>query len=107
MIRHLGAIGASISSLTAEIIIFIISFLYVKYRTPVKLIIPKKDICKTIISCGVFYPLILGLSKLFSGWLLIISYVAIGFCVYILLQILMKNSTLRLLPVNRFIKMNI
>ena len=42
MIRHLGAIGASISSLTAEIIIFIISFLYVKYRTPVKLIIPKK-----------------------------------------------------------------
>lgn len=107
MIRHLGAIGASISSLTAEIIIFIISFLYVKYRTPVKLIIPKKDICKTIISCGVFYPLILGLSKLFSGWLLIISYVAIGFFVYILLQILMKNSTLRLLPVNRFIKMNI
>lgn len=85
LIPRLGAIGASISSVSAEILILLIMIFFVSRHTPLRLGQSWPEILKSFGVSILFVPLIYGLSRVFTGWWLIGIFVVTGAALYLIL----------------------
>lgn len=86
-----GAIGASVASVVAEMLIAVVTASFVYRLTPIRFN-NKTDIFKTIFGSMLFIPLIINLQKILSGWTLVVMFVLIGGAVYIILEYMMRNT---------------
>lgn len=95
LIPFLGARGAALSSVAAESLIFYLTLRYVKRETFVKLN-PLGDIAKSLVVALLFIPLVLLMGKILSGWWLVVAFIATGFCLYVALEWVLRNSAVEL-----------
>lgn len=96
MIPLWGAIGASVASVIAETLILFVTAFFVYKHTSVK-IKWWRDLVKSFLGALSFIPIIILLQRILEGWILIGVFVIIGFLLYVLIEILLSNSTLTLL----------
>lgn len=89
----LGAIGAAIVTLLAEMLILLLSLYFILYKTFV-VFTKQSDFYKSFFSSLILIPIYMLLSNLLSGWLCIILFGVIGMLAYLLIQILLKNSNI-------------
>ena len=94
MIPALGANGAALSSVIAESLILFVEIWLVRKYTKVKLSINKEFVLNFIVPFG-FIPLFYVLDKLCHGWTLVFVFSITGFIYYVILQYLLKNTTLK------------
>ncbi len=92
----LGAIGAAIVTLFAEVLILLLSLYFISCKTFV-VFSQKADIYKSLISSLVLVPIYFVLCKFISGWLCIILFGVIGLLTYLLIQIILKNTNIGIL----------
>ena len=88
-----GAIGAACGTLLAELLILIISYIYIKKTTDIEFHV-LKDFILTVIS-SISLIIVYTLCKLFmGGWVLVIVGSGLGVLVYTLVQYLCGNKTI-------------
>ena len=87
-----GSIGASVSSVTAEAIILIVTLVYVYRKTPIRFK-GKDDFVKALFGSLLFIPLYYCLKGIFDSWLFLIVFVFLGAVIYITIEFLLKNSS--------------
>lgn len=92
LIPLLGAVGASIASVVAETLILIVTTYYVYRKTPIR-IVKWVDIIKALLGSLAFAPIILLLNKYLEGWWLIMSFVIIGGLIYLIIEVILHNSS--------------
>ncbi len=92
-IPFMGAVGASISSVVAEVLVVISQFYLVKKYTEVTLS-GLKEIVQCLLISLLFIPTSLLISQFFDNWLQVFVTIASCSLLYILLQGLLKNPTL-------------
>ena len=92
MIPYLGATGASIASVIAEILVLIASYIYVKKKTFVRVVFIK-EITITIVVALMFYPIYKLLANYATGWWLVGAFVILSMAWYIVIQYFARNST--------------
>ncbi len=97
LIHEYGAIGASISSVTAEFVILGVTAYFVIRYTPVRIKGIRGDIFKSIIGCIIFYPVCCLLHNFVDGWKYLIIATIISGIFYILLEILLKHGSVPLI----------
>ena len=95
LIPNLGAIGAAISSVTAEFFILFMMIRYIYKRTNIRFT-RFSDIMKSFLGSIVFIPLFFVLNQIINGWLLIFTFTFIGILIYVALELLMKHSSSKL-----------
>lgn len=91
-----GAVGASIASVVAETLILIFTTYYVLHRTPIR-ISGWLDVLKAFLGSMFFIPLILILDNYLSGWWLVLIYILSGGIMYLIIQAILRNSSVKLL----------
>lgn len=91
-----GAVGASISSVIAEIVILFVTTYFVYHYTQIR-IENKLDIVKAMMGAFALLPLIMILKNYLDGWLLIVVYAIGGGVLYFFLEFLMRNCSLDLI----------
>lgn len=108
MIPIWGSIGASISSVFAELLILLIEVFIVYKHTFIRFSakLSKEVIISLLLSAG-FIPIVLGLNKVFTGWIFIgISVLCCG-VFYLIGQFIFKNSSLEIMQTVLLSKLNI
>ena len=92
LIPMLGAVGASIASVIAEILILVMTSILVYKHTTIKI---KKwnDMLKAILGAILFIPLFLIYRLFFEGWWLVIVYTLSGAAVYFLIELFLANES--------------
>ena len=95
LIPVLGARGAALSSVAAESLIFILTMYYVRRDTFVRLH-ALGDIAKSFAVAALFVPLVLLMGRFLTGWVLVCSFIAAGFCLYVFLEWALGNSAVTL-----------
>lgn len=93
LIPFWGAIGASISSLTAESVILGITYYYVRNKTEVRITGIKSDIFKSLIGSLSFLPICFFLYGLLSGWIYVFTAIIICSISYIIIELLLKHNS--------------
>lgn len=97
LIPKFGAIGASISSVTAEFVILGLSAYFVIKYTPVRITGIRGDIFKSMIGCILFYPVCHMLNNVIKGWEYLILASMISGIIYISTEILLKHGSVSLI----------
>ena len=97
LIPRLGAVGASIASVLAEIMVLTASLFFVYRKTPIRVGHSRIDIVKSLVGSILFVPLYFVLRSCLSGWLLVIVFTLSGFVVFMVAQMLMHHSGMDLL----------
>lgn len=87
-----GAIGASISSVFAEIAVLIISTIYVYNKTPIRFTSFRELFYSCIVVIG-FFPIAYLSSIIAGGWLFVSIFTVIAGLYYIVIQLLLKNMS--------------
>ena len=95
LIPFWGGIGASIASVTAETLILVVTTYYVYKKTPIRFK-EWNNILKSLIGTIVLVPVFWGVKNVVSGWMLIILFIVVGGMFYMLIELLLKNSSLQL-----------
>lgn len=95
LIPIMGATGASIASVAAETLIFAVTLYYVRKHTFVR-IKGISDIVKSLAASLLFIPLIYALKPVFHGWVLVGVFCVLGFCLYVVMQQVLRNSSMTL-----------
>lgn len=93
LIPSFGAIGASISSVFAEFMVLFVSLYYISKVINIKM---NKwlDIIKTFVSLiGIYFGYLLSIS-IASDWMFIASFTILGSLFYIMIQSLLRNSSI-------------
>jgi len=90
-----GAIGASIASIIAEILVLFVTVFYVNKNTNIR-IQNKMDFLKALIGSLTFIPLVFCLHKYIDGWFLVGTFVIVGVCVYFVVELFLKNKSVNL-----------
>lgn len=93
MIPFIGASGAAISSVCAESLILLITYIYIRRETEIRFVNIKSDIIKATCGSILFIPVSLGLNLITSGWLFVFADVLCCGILYILSQKLLNNSS--------------
>lgn len=93
LIPNLGATGAAISSVFAEVLILVITIIYVRKYTQVRIHGGMKDILKSAIGCLPMIPIVIFLSIFTTGWIFIFSAIIIASSAYILIELLLKHQS--------------
>lgn len=93
LIPSYGAIGASIASVIAELLITISMVYYVSMKTPI-IIKVKGDLIKSLTGSVLFIPLIIVIPKMDSGLLYLITFGFIAIVIYLSSQLFLKNVLL-------------
>ena len=96
LIPMYGANGASVASVSAELLILIVMAYFVYRHTPIRLD-RWVDILKAFAGTVVFFPLLILLEKVLDGWYLVGGFVLSGALVYVLIEALLRNEALSLL----------
>lgn len=91
-----GAVGASIASVFAETLIFFVTLWFVYQKTPIR-IKNWTDIMKAFGGALLFIPLILYIKNYIEGWLLIGMYIFFASIIYLMVEIIMHNSSIDLI----------
>ncbi len=91
LIPWIGAEGASISSVLAEVVILIVSYVFVRKVAQIRFIIIQ-NIVKSCIGTILFIPLFFILNSFFDNWLLIAFYAVSCILIYIISQFFLKNE---------------
>ena len=90
-----GAVGASISSVIAEIIILFVTIYFVYHNTCIR-IDKWLDIVKAFTGTLIFLPLILFLKRFLEGWWLVCCFAVLGCTLYLVVEILLRNKSVDL-----------
>lgn len=96
LIPWLGAIGAAISSVLAEVIILIVSSIFVSQKTKIK-ITTTSDLIKSLLGTIPFIPLFYILNILFDDWILIINYIILCVFIYAVSQFTLKSNSYKMI----------
>ena len=90
LIPNFGANGAAIASVSAETLVSIAGFHFVKKNTPITF-----SGLTEVISCALvssfFFPIYFLLKKLCDGWFLVIAFTIVGTLFYLITMYLLKN----------------
>ena len=95
LIPHYGAIGASIASLIAEVLVTAAGYYLVKKTTPI-IMGCKKEIFLCFVAVIFFIPIKLLLKQFIDGWILVFAFMFIGSTFYLAFQYFTKNSSMQL-----------
>lgn len=90
-----GAIGASIASVIAETLILLVTIYFVYRHTQIR-IIKWFDMVKALLGALSFFPIMMLLKSFFEGWWLVVAFVLIGGFSYLMIELLLHNSSLDL-----------
>ncbi len=90
-----GAIGASISSVIAEFLVFLISGVFVYRKTSVRFKL--NEVSRALLGAVSFIPIMLLLQQHFYGWKFVGLFVFSGGLIYILIENICKSTSLELL----------
>lgn len=93
LIPRYGAVGASIASLSAEVIILCATAYFVAKYTPVK-ITGNLGMIKSCAATLLFIPLLLLLKEFISGWTLVGVFCVSGFILYVLVEQILRSPSL-------------
>ena len=95
LIPSYGAVGASIASVFAEMLILGVTSYYVYKYTPVR-INNIKDISKAFFGSLLFIPMIILLSSFCQGWILVFVFVICGGSCFAAIELILKNKSAEL-----------
>ena len=90
-----GAVGASIASVVAEVLILFITIYFVYTHTKVR-ILRWGDTIKSFIGSVFFVPLVLLLQLVLKGWSVVFAFAISGALIYIIVELVLKNSSVDL-----------
>ena len=90
------AIGASVASVCAEILVLGSSLWYVYRKTPLHLKVSWLNLSKSLSGALLFLPTILLLEEFLGGWMLVAVFILVGFSIYMFSQMILKNRSLDL-----------
>ena len=96
LIYYMGAVGASIASIAAEIIILFVTTVYVYKKTSIR-INNIKDIAISFAGSLILFPVFWGLSMVLDNWMLVIAFTLLGGLSYIAIEYGLKSSSLKML----------
>ena len=96
LIPYMGAVGASIASIIAEVLVLLVSGIMVLRKTSIRFEI-KSSIIKNLIGSLSFIPFLLFLQQSLKGWTLVAVFVVGGSFIYLIIEMLLKCSALELL----------
>ena len=103
LIPYMGAVGASIASIIAEVLVLLVSGIMVLRKTSIRFEI-KSSIIKNLIGSLSFIPFLLFLQQSLKGWTLVAVFVVGGSFIYLIIEMLLKCSALELLKTAIFKK---
>lgn len=89
-----GAIGASVSSVIAELLVLMVSGVFVYKKTFVRFKLYEP--LKALFGAFTFIPILLLLQHFFNGWWLVCLFVFWGTISYVVVEFLLKNSSYEL-----------
>lgn len=95
LIPRYGAIGASIASLSAEVLVLTLTVWFVRRFTSVRFRF-NMDITKAALASMLFIPLSYATHSLFSGWIFVGAYIVSATILYMALQYAMRNTAIEL-----------
>ena len=91
-----GAVGASIASAFAEMMVLLFTLFFVVKYTTINICVDR-DILKTIFSTILIIPVFFILNQLCGNWTLVLSFSIISFSIYLGVQKLLSNKTVLIL----------
>ena len=92
LIPYWGAIGAAVSSVVAELLILIVSAIYVIHNTKIRYN-DFGDLIKSLLGALLFIPIYYIFSGFIQGWLCLILYILVCALSYCIAQVLLKNTS--------------
>lgn len=96
LIPFYGAVGASIASILAEMLILFVTYLFVRRHTDVHITGVLPDILKSLVGCVLFLPLYYLTNLYMTGWGALCAFILSGTLSYFALEMLMKHSCIGL-----------
>lgn len=96
LIPKLGAIGASIASVGAELLILFVTARYVYKKTDIRFN-QLSDIVKSILGSLIFIPLYILCKQVFHGWVLVCVFPVIGALLFCSIEALLKHSSFNMI----------
>ncbi len=91
-----GAVGASVSSVLAELFVLLVTIYFVYKKTPIR-IKSINDLSKSLIGALVFVPLVYLLRPVISGWFFVGCYTILCLILYMAFEFVASNSSVRIL----------
>lgn len=95
LIPRFGATGASVASITSEVLIVIVMAAAIRRNTPIRVTGSLPDLFRSIAGVIPFFPIMHLLGRLLDGWPLVFAFTACGGAAYLLIQKLLGNASVR------------
>jgi len=90
-----GAIGASIASVLAELLILIVTIFFVYRHTPIR-ISRWIDIIKAFVGALAFIPIVYLLKDILDGWWLVATFIVLGVIAYVVIEAILCNGSVEM-----------